>query len=308
MHQGGILTAEAPYLRIVADIRGRIRSGRLRPGDRVPSTRQITQEWGVAMATATKVITTLREQGLVDTRPGAGTVVRGEDVTAAEPDLGLERIVRAAITIADTEGLAAVSMRRVATDLGVATMSLYRYVSSKDDLLILMAEAIAAGRPLPARAGLWRVDIEAVMRHFWTMCREHQWVAGVLSMTRPRATPHMLAYTERALTVLRGLGLPPADTMYTFLNLFGHLNGLALAASAENQARQDTGMTSDEWMNRNVHEVTEVLAAGNYPTMEYMITVDFEQDMDVMFEYGMRLMLDGVERRLGRPVRLDLGG
>jgi DNA-binding transcriptional regulator YhcF (GntR family) len=304
------LSVEAPYLRIVADIRGRIQSGRLRPGDRVPSTRQITQEWGVAMATATKVITTLREQGLVDTRPGAGTVVRGfdQEVRAAESDLGRDRIVQTAITIADAEGLPAVSMRRVATDLGVATMSLYRYVSSKDDLLIYMAEAIAAVRPLPARTGPWRADIEAVMRHFWTICRQHHWTAGVLSMTRPRATPHMLAYTERALTVLRGLGLSPADTMYTFLNLFGHLNGLALAASAETQARQDTGMTSDEWMNTTIHEVTEVLAAGNYPTMEYMITVDFEQDMDVMFEYGMRLMLDGLERRLARPGRLDLGG
>src|SRR4051812_37418325 len=89
---GGTLTAEAPYLRIVADIRGQIRSGRLRPGDRVPSTRQITQEWGVAMATATKVITTLRELGLVDTRPGAGTVVRGQEVgiQEGESDLGRE--------------------------------------------------------------------------------------------------------------------------------------------------------------------------------------------------------------------------
>jgi hypothetical protein len=51
-----------------------------------------------------------------------------------------------------------------------------------------------------------------------------------------------------------------------------------------------------------------LLATGRFPTMAYIITVDFEQDMDTMFEYGMRLMLDGLERRLGRPVRLDLGG
>jgi AcrR family transcriptional regulator len=303
-----MLPAEAPYLRIVAEISGRIRSGRLRPGDRVPSTRQITQEWGVAMATATKVITTLREQGLVDTRPGAGTVVRGQEVPADEPDLGRERIIQAAITIADAEGLAAVSMRRIATDLGVATMALYRHVSSKDDLLIYMAEAIAAGMPLPARTGRWRPDLEAVMRHFWTMCRQHTWVAEVLSMTRPRATPHMLVSTERALTVLRGMGLAPDDMMYVFLNLFGHVRGLGFELGAEARARQDTGMDNEEWMRTTESDIRGLLATGRFPTMEYIITVDFEQDMDTMFEYGMRLMLDGLERRLGRPVRLDLGG
>ncbi|GAB3875145.1 TetR/AcrR family transcriptional regulator C-terminal domain-containing protein [Kibdelosporangium lantanae] len=302
------MAAAAPYLRIVAEIRGRIASGRLRPGDKVPSTRQITQEWGVAMATATKVISALRDLGLVDTRPGAGTVVRGQRTPAADPDLDRERIVRTALAIADTEGLAAASMRRLATELGVATMSLYRHVSSKDDLLLLMADMVAAGRPLPARLGPWRADMETVMRHFWTMCRDHQWMAEVMSMTRPRATPHMLAYTERALAVLRGVGMPPADVMHTFLNLFGHIRGLASALAEETRARQDTGMTSDEWMETTLAEVTELLASGRYPTMAYLITVDFEQDLDVMFEYGMRLMLDGVERRLTRPGRLDLGG
>ena len=70
----------APYLRIVGEIRERIASGRLRPGDRVPSTRQITQQWGVAMATATKVISTLRDEGLVDTKPGALAASLGSSV------------------------------------------------------------------------------------------------------------------------------------------------------------------------------------------------------------------------------------
>ena len=60
---------EAPYLRIAAEIRDRITRGELRPGDRVPSTRQITQKWGVAMATATKVIAVLRDEGIVEARP-----------------------------------------------------------------------------------------------------------------------------------------------------------------------------------------------------------------------------------------------
>lgn len=68
-------SAEPPYLRIVGEIRRRIAAGELAPGDRVPSTRGITQEFGVAMATATKVLTTLRQEGLVQALAGIGTVV-----------------------------------------------------------------------------------------------------------------------------------------------------------------------------------------------------------------------------------------
>ncbi|WP_279581351.1 GntR family transcriptional regulator [Fodinicola feengrottensis] len=66
-----------PRYQLIADeIRGRIESGALAPGERVPSTRQIARDWQVAMATATKVLTTLRQQDLVEARPGIGTVVR----------------------------------------------------------------------------------------------------------------------------------------------------------------------------------------------------------------------------------------
>ena len=66
---------DPPYRRIVAEIRARILAGDLRPGDRVPSIRQIAQRWGVAVATATKVMAALRDDGLVETKVGAGTVV-----------------------------------------------------------------------------------------------------------------------------------------------------------------------------------------------------------------------------------------
>src|SRR6476661_475965 len=70
---------EPPYARIVREIRRRITAGELRTGDRVPSTREITRQWGVAMATATKVLTTLQQEGLVSAVPGVGTVVRAPE-------------------------------------------------------------------------------------------------------------------------------------------------------------------------------------------------------------------------------------
>src|SRR5437764_8653718 len=139
------------YREIAAELQRQIETGELPPGARVPSTRAIVDRWGVAMATATKVLTELRHRGLVRAVPGAGTVVEAGGPPAPpaaapatvpapttrrppSPDRSLtsERIVAAGIEIADTEGLAAVSMRRVAGELGVATMSLYRHVEDKD--------------------------------------------------------------------------------------------------------------------------------------------------------------------------------
>lgn len=124
----------------------RIEIGELRPGNPVPSARQITREHGVAIATATKVLALLREESLVLTRPGAGTVVapapRPRAANPTEPELSRERLVRTAIALADDGGLAAVSMRQIAAELGVATMSLYRHVRGRDELILTMADTV----------------------------------------------------------------------------------------------------------------------------------------------------------------------
>ena len=113
------------------------------------------------------------------------------------------------MAVADAEGLAAVSMRRVATDLGVATMSLYRHVSTKDDLMLRIADAAIAEQPFPPRPAHWRASLETVVRHMWMVCRRHPWVAETLSMTRPQVAPNLLKYAEWTLTVLRERGFPP---------------------------------------------------------------------------------------------------
>ncbi|MCP2306078.1 TetR/AcrR family transcriptional regulator C-terminal domain-containing protein [Actinokineospora globicatena] len=291
------MDTEAPYRTIAAEIRGWILSGRLRQGDRIPSTRQICARWGVAMATATKVIATLRDAGLVDTKPGSGTIVRAtrQPSTPRRRELDRDRVVRAAMAIADAEGMSAVSMRRVATDLGVATMSLYRHVGSKEDLTLLMADAAAAEVVLRAQPPAhWRSRLEFSCRLLWTICRRRPWVAEVMSMTRPRAAPHLLFYSEWVLTALRDLGLGMDDMMYVHLNLFSHIRGLALSVQAEARERQDTGLTSDEWMDTQEAAFLGIVSDGRYPTMAHVVTQEFEQDLDVMFEYGLRLLLDGV--------------
>ncbi|MET0134273.1 MAG: TetR/AcrR family transcriptional regulator C-terminal domain-containing protein [Kibdelosporangium sp.] len=296
----------APYLKIVAVIRDRITRGELRPGDRIPSTRGITQEFGVAMATATKVIAALRDEGLVDARPGAGTVVKAWQpaVTARksprEQELNRERVVRAAIAIADSEGLATLSMRRVATELGAATMSLYRHVSSKDDLVVLMADTVFGDMlTFPAdRPADWRESLRIAARLMWAACNRHPWAAEVLSMSRPQVMPNAIVVSEWTLGVLRDLGFGVDDMMNIHLNLFGHVRGLAITLQAELQARQDTGMDNEEWLETQESGLTGMIQGGPYPTMQWVVTQEFDYDLDRLFEYGLQLLLDGVERQL----------
>ncbi|MEJ3744400.1 TetR/AcrR family transcriptional regulator C-terminal domain-containing protein [Actinomycetes bacterium KLBMP 9797] len=294
-------SALPPYQRIVAEIRERIESGRLRPGDRVPSTRQITRDWGVAMATATKVIAALRDEGLVETRPGAGTVVRAPRIggRAAARELSTDRVVRAGIAVADAEGLAALSMRRVAADLGVATMSLYRHVAGREALILSMVDTVFADAPLPDRPPPdWRARLEFAGRQMWRVFRRHPWAAEVLSMTRPQALPALLGYAEWSLGALRGLGLGVTETMHAHLTVFGFVRGTAVSLQSETLAERDTGVTNDEWADTYQPVAERVLASGRYPNLRHIMNQRFDYDLDAVFEYGLQRVLDGLATHL----------
>src|SRR5262245_30054739 len=122
------------YAGIADAIRTRIISGQLAPGDAIPSARAITREWGVAVATATRALAELRDEGLVNARPGVGTVVAARPARGrrnretSDAPITADDVVETAIEIADSEGLGTVSMRRVAIELRVPTMALYRHV------------------------------------------------------------------------------------------------------------------------------------------------------------------------------------
>lgn len=299
-----------PYLQIVAEIRRRITAGELRPGDRVPSTRQIIREWGVAMATATKVLTTLRQQGVVRTAPGIGTVVANLDPSPPsssrtarhrrsrepEQELTTKRIVRTAIEIADTEGLAALSLRRIAAALDAATMTLYRYVAGKDELILLMAEAAFAetALPEPLPPG-WRARLELVARLQWATHRRHPWLVQAMSLTRPRPAPQAMAHTEWALRAVDGLGLDPVTMLYIHIITFSYVRGFAVNFELESEAQQNTGITGQQWMESQDSALASILASGSFPMMARVTAQPhFAFDLDSIFEFGLHRVLDGI--------------
>ncbi|MDA3643126.1 TetR/AcrR family transcriptional regulator C-terminal domain-containing protein [Saccharopolyspora indica] len=296
-----------PYLRIVADIRARIDSGQLRPGDRVPSTRQITDEWGVAMATATKALATLRREGLVHPVTGTGTVVaeptrrRAPRTRTTDTHIDQQRIVHAAITIADAEGRTAVSMRRVAAELGAGTMSLYRHVPDKDELLRLMADAALAETPLPEPSRRsWRRSLEKLARQHWATYRRHPWLAPIAltSLAQPPLLPTGVEHLEWQLTVLSGLGLPRSTALHVAVSVNGFVGGLAMSHAMEREYTQETGLTVRQRHNTDRPELHSLLGSGRYPELAATAASGISLDLDQLFEFGLQRHLDGIAAHL----------
>ncbi|RII13110.1 HTH-type transcriptional repressor YvoA [Streptomyces sp. YIM 130001] len=302
------MSTAPPYLRIAAGIRRRIESGSLAPGDPVPSTRRITEEWGVAMATATKALATLRQEGLVRAVPGVGTVVTEpttERRVAPGAALTRERIVRTAMALVDTEGLAVLSMRRVATEFGVSTMALYRHVPNKGELVRLMSEAVFQEEPPgPVPVG-WRARLTREARWLWSAYERHPWLARAMaSLTRPMASPHAMHYAERVLSSVKGLGLSPEQMLHIHLSVLGYAQGIALAIESESQARQDTGMSPEEWMASHEPRMEQIQTSGAYPVLSTLFgDGDFDLELDSLFEFGLDRLLDGIETLIERQRR-----
>jgi DNA-binding transcriptional regulator YhcF (GntR family) len=294
---------------IAARIRDKIKSGELTAGDRIPSTREIMRRWGVAMATASKVLSILKDEGLVHTRPGAGTVVARTSssqprVSArmhlTEATLTRQRIVAAATRVADKEGLGALSMRRIAAELEVATMSLYRHVRDKDNLLTLMIDAAFAEWQAPKSGSDWRESLEAAARELWRIFRRHVWLAPAYSLTRPLVVPSGLAYTEHVLATLLDRGMEPANAFSMNLILFNFVRGFATSLEMEAGAEADTGVTADEWMEVQKPALEALLADRDVPAFRTVLDSfepdGFDLDLDELFVSGLTYLLDGFQR------------
>ncbi|WP_265522311.1 TetR/AcrR family transcriptional regulator [Oerskovia flava] len=143
-----------------------------------------------------------------------------------KPALSLPRIVDAAVGIADAEGLAAVSMARIAEELGCSPMALYRYVDSKDDLLVLMTDTVARDLPdMPTDQG-WRVGLEAWTRAQIRLAVERPWYLD-LPLTAAPTGPTRLRWLDRGFAMLAGTGLGFGDKVQILGLVAQHVLGEA---------------------------------------------------------------------------------
>ncbi|MCK2214964.1 TetR/AcrR family transcriptional regulator C-terminal domain-containing protein [Actinomadura sp. ATCC 31491] len=303
-----------PYARIAADIKRRVADGRLRPGDRVPSTRQLARDWNVALATATRALALLAQEGVVIAEPRVGTVVaeplrsgRAAQGPAARrgapagPDGTRERVVRAAVEIADADGLDELTMRGLADRLGMATMSLYRHVGGKDELVLLMLDTVIGDHPLPAEppAG-WREALETTARLQWAAYRAHPWMADVSSLYRPLPSAGLLKHSEWAMRALAGTRLDATAKMHVHILVHSFVQGLAANIEQERRARAATGLSDEEWMSAQEERMRQVSESPGYGAFAAFLRElgDFDLDLDRLFEFGLRPLLDGLSRMI----------
>ncbi|WP_419818745.1 TetR/AcrR family transcriptional regulator C-terminal domain-containing protein [Glaciibacter flavus] len=304
------MPALPPYRRIADDLRTRIASGELAPGDAIPSARRIVRDHGVALATASKVLAALRDDGLVRALPGVGMVVvdrpdRAQRARAAEPAsaavraapaLTTEDVVDAAIRLADEDGLAGLSMRRIAAELGVATMSLYPRVRGKEDLLVSMVDAVFAEYPPPSRTSgtEWRKQLEAVAHLQWNIYLLHSWMPSLLSLSRPQNAPHGMRHTEALLQAFDGFGLSQNALMHAAVVVAGYVRGCAIDLEAELRAQQDTGLTADQWIRAHGPAYDSTVATGGFPMLAAVGNEPvIELSLTTLFEFGLQRLLDG---------------
>ncbi|MFI6868810.1 TetR/AcrR family transcriptional regulator [Nocardia sp. NPDC050406] len=212
-------------------------------------------------------------------------------------------ILRAALALADAEGTAALTMRRIATAVGASTpMSLYRYVGSKDGLVDLMIDAVYGEIPLPAaHSGSWRAGLERLSLDTWTVLAKHLWF-GSLVHTRPPFGPNALRYFDFRFALLEPLGLGADEMTRITAAIDGHLFGAALQTAEEQRMRARTGLHTEEELAAVAEPVLRpLLADDRYPAFTRWLEGRSPTAVDDSVEWTLACLLDGIAARLGLP-------
>lgn len=216
-------------------------------------------------------------------------------------ELSISQIVQAAVAIADKEGLAAVSMSRVAQSFGFTTMSLYRYVNSKNDLLLLMQEA-ASDITVPAEgeAGGWREEMRAYVKASVRMFREHPWYADIPISGLP-LTPNILRWIDWPLRIMKEFPINDFEKMAFTLLLSSYAKSCGII-----ERDVDLAIKSGESMETfsGLHYTAALKALVEpekyphlYPVlMSGAYTGEAESPIGDDLDFGLERILDGMEQ------------
>jgi AcrR family transcriptional regulator len=215
--------------------------------------------------------------------------------------LARHQIVEAAITIADREGLDALTMRRVAQQLGAGTMSLYWHVRNKDELIELMRDQVTGEHTLQP-SGDWRADLARFARDTRAMFLRHPWLASVAFGTPPLG-PNALRQDELTAASMRSLGVDLQTQGAVGAVVYFFVVGFVLRELAQDQLQQRTGVTIEEWRAQVAPYIQQQLATGRYPNLQRAYTSGADMDNDAAFEFILTFILDAVAAQLPKQPR-----
>jgi AcrR family transcriptional regulator len=233
--------------------------------------------------------------------------LRERPAKGPKPALSLERIVAAAVDVAVAEGIEAVSMSRVAAELGSSAMSLYRYVASKDELLALMVDAALGATPSTAEAGGgWRAGLERSAWTYHDALRRHPWVLHV-PIGGPPVTPNQVRWLDEGLAALRETGLTEPEKLSVILLVSGYVrNEATLAADIAAAAARGGGEVMPAW-GRTLERLTD---PERFPALHAALRSEAfarDDEPDDEFVFGLERVLDGVAALVHRRARDEPG-
>jgi AcrR family transcriptional regulator len=223
------------------------------------------------------------------------------------PSCRRHEIVAAAVRIADAEGVDAVSMRRLADELGVATMTPYTHVESKDELIDLMRDAVAAEMILPEPVPHdWRAALRAIAHKTKGAFEAHPWSLDTASR-RPRARINRLRHIEQSVGIMVRLEVPPGTGRAILMSIDDYVIGYCLRQRLRQRMLNSLDPERKEAL-RHLHdpdpEVAAALEAGELPLVKKITghrhrTHPFGVPPDSGFEPGLEWLLDGIEGTVG---------
>ena len=209
-------------------------------------------------------------------------------------EMSVEKIVDAAVELADAEGIGAVSMAAVASRLGFTPMSLYRYVTAKDDLLLLMQEE-ATGLP-PAshlEAEGWRARLLALYEEQVVMYLRHPWMLS-LPITGSPITPNSSAWLDAGLAALEETPLTAEERMAAALAVTGHARWCGIVQAGYTEQSRGTGLTPEEVAAREAALFDRVITAEEFPALRRAIEDEVFLSEADPFRFALERTLDGI--------------
>jgi len=207
--------------------------------------------------------------------------------------LSRERIVGAAIRLADSDGLAAVSLRNVASALDVGPMRLYGYIATKEELLELMLDAVYAG-VRPAGDG-WRQVLRSLAEATRQAAYQHEWFADLIG-GRPQLGPHTLATGDAVVAAMHGVDLGTVVPAIAAVNAY--VIGAVRREIAERRAERATGTDQKQFQAAFGPYLSRTFATGRYPALATVVRDGPHLTADQTFQTGLDYLLDGIEARI----------
>ncbi|TDD60420.1 TetR/AcrR family transcriptional regulator [Actinomadura darangshiensis] len=224
--------------------------------------------------------------------------VQGRPRRGPKPRLTAEEIVRAAIELADAEGLDALSMRHIADELGVSPMSIYTYVPGKAELIDVMVDR-AFGELTPPSHDTWRARLEHIARDNWALFHRHPWMLRV-ALVRPPMGPNLIGKYEYELRAVDGLGLTDLEMDSVVALVTGFAESAARVSVNAAEAERRSGMSDAEWWEAGAPFLGAFVDEADYPLgtrvgkaagQEYNAAVAPRR----AFDFGLARVLDGIE-------------